>query len=91
MLLGPVSRAVGELWRVAGVCHAKGSNSEIPPYWIVYLMIENLDRSLDAVRAGGGAVVSGPRSAGSSGRYCIIRDPAGAYIGLFEGKPGDDQ
>lgn len=71
---------------VAGVCHARGSNAGIPPYWMVYLMVEDLDRSLEAVTSGGGSVVSGPRSAGSSGRYCIIRDPAGAVVGLFEGR-----
>lgn len=68
----------------AGVCHARGPNLDVPPYWIVYLMVDDLERSLDAVRDGGGSLVSGPKSAGAAGRYCIIRDPAGAFVGLFE-------
>lgn len=73
---------------VAGVCHSRGANADIPPYWIVYLMVADLDQSIAAVQSGGGAVVSGPRSMGSTGRYCIIRDPAGAYVGLFQSLSG---
>ncbi len=69
---------------VGGVCHARGPNSDIPPFWIVYFMVEDLDTSVAAVVSGGGAIVSGPRSMGATGRYCIIRDPAGAYAGLFQ-------
>jgi len=31
----------------------------------------------------GGQLVSGPRSMGAS-RFCIIKDPAGAVVGLFQ-------
>lgn len=80
----------GEQAPVGGVCHARGPNADIPPYWIVYFMVENLDQSVAAVESGGGAVVSGPRSMGTTGRYCIIRDPAGAYAGLFQSLKADE-
>src|SRR5690606_18850853 len=68
----------------AGICHHAGPNQGIPPFWIVYINVANLDESMQYVTALGGAVVHGPRDAGPSGRFCIIRDPAGAFCGLFE-------
>ena len=49
---------------VAGICHARGPNVGIPPVWLVYVTVADLDASLKAVEAGGGTVVSGPRSVG---------------------------
>ena len=67
---------------VAGVCHARGANAAIPPHWIVYFTVADLDASLAAVRAHGGRVVAGPRSAGKGTRFCIIEDPAGAVAAI---------
>lgn len=68
---------------VAGVCHARGPNLGIPPVWIMYVIVADLDRSVEAVESEGGSVVVGPKSMGAA-RYCIIRDPAGAHIGLYQ-------
>lgn len=32
----------------------------------------------------GGAVIARPRAMGSQGRYCVVRDPAGAVAAFFE-------
>ena len=68
---------------VAGICHARGPNSDVPPQWILYIIVPDLDSSLAACRAAGGAVINGPRSMGAS-RYAVIRDPAGAVSALFQ-------
>ncbi len=67
-----------------GICHARGENAGLPPVWLAYVTVADLDASLTAVRAGGGEVVSGPRSLGSYGRMAVIRDPAGASLALIE-------
>jgi predicted enzyme related to lactoylglutathione lyase len=67
-----------------GVCHRRGSNENMPPAWIMYVNVANLDNSIKAVLDGGGEVVNGPRKMGEKARYCIIKDPAGAYCGLFD-------
>ncbi|HXV78009.1 MAG TPA: VOC family protein [Candidatus Polarisedimenticolaceae bacterium] len=69
---------------VAGVCHARGTNEGLPAQWLVYITVENLDRSIAACEELGGTVVNGPKSMGSHGRYCVIRDPAGAVAALIE-------
>jgi predicted enzyme related to lactoylglutathione lyase len=68
---------------VAGVCHAKGTNTDIPAQWMVYIVVEDLDKSLEACAAGGGSTIAGPKPMGSS-RYAIIRDPAGAVCALYQ-------
>lgn len=68
----------------AGVCHARGGNEGIPPAWMIYINVDDLDKSLAACGAGGGEQLGGIRSMGEAGRYAFIRDPAGAVCALFE-------
>jgi predicted enzyme related to lactoylglutathione lyase len=74
---------------VAGICHARGVNEDLPPQWMVYILVEDLERSVGRCRELGGEVLVGP-SHGSWGSYCVIRDPAGAVCALFarSGEPG---
>ena len=69
---------------VAGVCHARGENADMPPQWLTYVAVENLDASLQRCLEGGGAIVSAIKGDASQGRYCVIRDPAGAYLALMQ-------
>jgi predicted enzyme related to lactoylglutathione lyase len=66
---------------VAGVCHARGVNRELPHAWIIYLSVGDLAESLRRVVEEGGEVV---RSGDSEGElaYAVIRDPVGAHFGL---------
>jgi predicted enzyme related to lactoylglutathione lyase len=31
---------------VAGICHARGKNATIPPQWIIYITVDDLDESV---------------------------------------------
>lgn len=73
----------GEDAPVTGICHARGVNAGLPPVWIVYFIVENLDESLEVCELGGGRILSGPRSM-SNDRYCVIEDPAGAVCALYQ-------
>lgn len=66
-----------------GICNALGENAGIPAQWIMYINVRDLDESIREVEKGGGQVLNGPRSLGES-RFCIIQDPAGACVGLFQ-------
>lgn len=68
---------------VAGICHARGTNAGLPPQWLVYLVVADLDESIAACEDAGGEVASGPNAAGE-GRMCVIRDPAGAVCALYQ-------
>jgi hypothetical protein len=67
---------------VAGVCHARGENAALPPQWLIYITVANLDASLKQCRATGGKILIKARSLGE-GRMAVIQDPAGAVVALF--------
>jgi predicted enzyme related to lactoylglutathione lyase len=69
----------------AGVCHARGGNAGLPPVWLVYLVVEDLDTSAARCVELGGKILAPARPAGPSGRFCVIQDPAGAVAALFQG------
>ena len=68
---------------VAGICHARGPNAEFPPVWLIYITVDDLDHSIEECQRRGGALVGAPRSYGG-GRYCVIKDPAGAFCALYQ-------
>lgn len=67
-----------------GICHARGVNADLPPVWLIYFTVENLDHALENVKRLGGKVIKGPNTYGGSSRYAIIQDNAGAYCALFQ-------
>jgi predicted enzyme related to lactoylglutathione lyase len=66
-----------------GICHARGENADLPPQWLAYIAVDDLDASLDAARVNGGEVVAGPKGEGE-GAYGVVRDPAGAVLALIQ-------
>ena len=70
---------------VAAICHAKGSNANMPPVWMMYVTVENLAKSLEECANKGGKTIDGPRKIGDAD-FAVIQDPAGAMIALIESK-----
>jgi len=70
----------GEL--VAGICHQRGVNANLPPAWINYVIVNSVSSSMQACVEKGGKVIDGPRKQNED-IFVIIQDPAGAYIGLY--------
>ena len=79
-----VMQAPGAAMPAAGICHARGPNAGLPPVWMIYIVVADLDASLAACRATAGSVVSEPRGAGGSARMAVVRDPAGAVAALYQ-------
>ena len=73
---------------MAGICHARGENMDLPPQWLTYIVVEDLEASLERCTERGGIQVTGIKGTPGEQRYCVIQDPAGAYLALMElGKP----
>lgn len=68
---------------VAGVCHARGGNAGLPPVWLVYIRVADVDESVRVCLEKGGKLLAPVKSMGPNGRYCVIQDPAGAVAALF--------
>jgi predicted enzyme related to lactoylglutathione lyase len=68
---------------VAGVCHAKGSNADLPPGWLIYIIVADVDASAAACTKHGGKVLVEPRGL-AGGRFCVIEDPGGSVAALYQ-------
>lgn len=74
----------------AGVCHARGVNAALPPHWLIYIVVRDLDASISRCEELGGEVLQGPRRLGGS-RYSVIKDPAGAFCALYQAGRTDEE
>jgi predicted enzyme related to lactoylglutathione lyase len=68
---------------VCGICHARGSNKDLPGGWLVYFVVDDVDASAAACAAKGGTVLVQPRGL-AGGRFCVIEDPSGATAALYQ-------
>jgi predicted enzyme related to lactoylglutathione lyase len=68
---------------VGGVCWARGTNAGLPPVWLMYINIPDMDASIASVLALGGKVLAGPKNMGAA-RYAVIEDPAGVKSALYQ-------
>ncbi len=68
---------------VTGICHTRGVNADLPPQWLLYFQVADMDAAIAACIANGGSVAAGPRKMGNA-RFAVIRDPAGAVCALWD-------
>jgi predicted enzyme related to lactoylglutathione lyase len=74
----------GEPQAVAGICHARGNNAAVPPVWLMYITVDDIDGSIRRCHELGGKLLRPPVGAGPTARFCVIQDPAGAICALYE-------
>ena len=68
---------------VGGLCHARGPNTALPPVWLLYIIVANLEESAKKVVELGGKLITPTRPIGE-GKFCVIQDPAGATCALYQ-------
>lgn len=68
---------------VSGICHARGSNADLPGGWLVYITVADVEASAATCLENGGKVVVSPRGL-AGGRFCVIEDPSGAVAALYQ-------
>ena len=68
---------------VSGICHARGSNADLPRGWLIYITVDDVDASAAACEKHGGEVIV-PVQGLAGGRFCVIRDPSGAAAALYQ-------
>jgi len=69
---------------VAGVCCARGTNAGLPAQWLAYVTVADLEQSTGRAVELGGTILRPAAAAGPTGRFAVVRDPAGAVLALFE-------
>lgn len=68
---------------VAGICHAKGCNGELPPAWLPYFLVEDIEKATNAVINNGGELITEIKSMGTD-KYAVVKDPAGAACAIYQ-------
>lgn len=58
--------------------------NEIPPHWLAYILVENLDKSLEKARSNGAMLVKPVQKVGTMGIFAVIKDPSGAHLALWQ-------
>lgn len=57
----------------------------IPPHWLAYVAVDDVDASTTQARELGAEVLSPPMDIPAVGRFSVVKDPTGAAIALFQG------
>jgi uncharacterized protein len=58
----------------------------VPPHWMLYVAVDEVDASAANVPGVGGKVIAGPFDVMDAGRMAVIQDPTGAYFCLWQAK-----
>ena len=69
---------------VAGVCHRRGVNADLPVRWIPYVVVADVDAATATAKQLGADILREPSPPGGMGRTSFVRDPAGAVLALFQ-------
>ena len=76
-------RHVGGMYSTAEAGGGEGGGPQMPPHWIAYVAVDDVDASAAKVAELGGKVVVPPMDIPNVGRFCVINDPTGAAISLI--------
>lgn len=60
--------------------------NQVPPHWLDYVSVENVDASLARAVELGGRTITGPMDVQDFGRMGVAQDPAGAVFALWQDK-----
>lgn len=66
---------------VAGILQRPAS--DVPPHWLPYFAVDDLDDVVELVRKHAGTVIVAPSDIPMAGRFAVLRDPHGARFGVY--------
>ncbi|MFV0382800.1 VOC family protein [Paracoccus sp. (in: a-proteobacteria)] len=76
---------------VAGLMEMPDDCADTPPFWMIYLDVDDTDAAVAKIRALGGKVFREPADIPGTGRFAVVTDPQGAVFGLMQPLPMDPQ
>jgi uncharacterized protein len=63
---------------------AQEHDAGVPPFWMVYVAVDNADKMAERVAALGGKVMAPPFDVMDNGRMAVVTDPAGSHFALWQ-------
>lgn len=79
-----MARRDGEYVAAASELMAEQRQRGVPPHWMAYITVENVDAAAKKVEALGGKLVAPPFDVLDAGRMCVVQDPTGAMVSLWQ-------
>ena len=55
-----------------------------PPHWLSHILVESVQETIEKATRAGGTLAAGPFEMSEVGEMAIVRDPQGAFVGIFE-------
>lgn len=62
----------------------QGHEKEIPPHWMSYINVDNVDETAEKAKKLGANIKQPPMDIGDYGRIAVLQDPTGAYIAIWQ-------
>jgi predicted enzyme related to lactoylglutathione lyase len=69
---------------VGGIYQQRADQKGMPPSWLVYVSVNDVDDTASRVTALDGALTGAPVDVGDSGRMAVLQDPTGATVALWQ-------
>lgn len=73
------NRDIGGIWAIP-----TNLQGQIQPHWLPYIMVDNVEKSVEKARQNGATVIRPVQKAGDKGFFAIIRDPSGAEVAFWQ-------
>ena len=74
-----MERSIGGMMQMAGP-----QFEGVPPHWMPYIAVASVEETAKKCVELGGTIVMPPTEIPNVGRFCVIEDPTGATISLFQ-------
>lgn len=69
---------------IAGLMEIKKSWGEVPPHWLAYMAVDQIETAVEAARENGATIIVPPASAEGIGYWSVVRDAQGAVLALMQ-------
>ena len=71
---------------IGGIMNKPPEMANVPPYWLIYFRVPDVDAATERIKANGGKIVNGPMEVPGGDRVVLATDPQGAAFGLHSKK-----
>jgi predicted enzyme related to lactoylglutathione lyase len=74
---------------IGGIPPSKYRDAKMPPHWLLYFFVKDVDASAAKAKQLGGAIHLEPMTVKGVGRMSVVADPQGAVFSVFGAEPKD--
>ena len=71
---------------IGGMMNKPKAMADVPPNWMIYFLVPDVDAAAERIKANGGKILNGPMEVPGGDRVVTAMDPQGAAFGLHSKK-----